>query len=109
MDNKGQYVEQVTDLPGNCGSPHFSHDGKKITFFADIYGNHDIFMMDFSGQNVERLTKHPAQDSYPSFSSDKRKILFHSNRSGKYQIYWIDLMNPLSYDELMDKLEEVVK
>jgi TolB protein len=108
MSLKGQLAEQITDLKANCGSPHYSHDGKKITFFADQKGNYDIYQMDSNGENLIQLTNDPLQDSYPSFSTDKRKIIFHSNQTGKFQIYWIDLMSPLSQDELIRNLEEKI-
>ena len=109
MDEKGANVQQLTNMPCDCGAPHFSHDGKKITLFANLFGNYDIFWMDETGNNIERLTNNPAQDGYPIFSSDKRKIVFHSNRSGKYQIYWIDLMSPLNYDQLVGALEQAIE
>jgi len=106
MDKKGELVEQLTSFEGNCGAPHFSHDGQKLTFFAEVNGNYDIYMMTITGEKLTRLTHHEAQDAYPCFSPDSKNILFHSNRTGKFQLYLIDLLNPLSYDDLVKQIEE---
>ena len=60
--------------------PVWSHDGKKIAFSSNRYGNFDVYVMDATGGKPERLTYHSAND-YPSdFTSDDTKIIFSSSR-----------------------------
>ncbi len=108
MNREGTVIEKLTSGQGNCGSPHLSHDGKYITFFNEVLGNYDIYMMHLSGEKLMRLTCDSAHDSYPRFAPDGKRILFHSDRTGKFQIYWIDVMNPLTYDEVLKVLDEKI-
>ena len=101
-------VEKLSTPRGHCGAPHLSHDGKRVTFFAEVQNNYDIYMMHLTGEKLTRLTCDSAQDSYPCFAPDGRRIIFHSNRNGKFQIFWIDLMNALTYDEVLKLLKEKI-
>ncbi|MBD3289709.1 DUF5050 domain-containing protein [candidate division KSB1 bacterium] len=108
MNTEGGETQQLTFREWNCGSPHLSHDEKRIVFFAEMNGNYDIYMMNTDGQKLVRLTHDPAQDAYPCFSPDEKRIIFHSNPTGKFQIYWIDLLNPLSRNQIVEKLEQKI-
>ncbi len=59
--------KKLTD--GGFGShcPHFSRDGKKIVFCADLQGpSWDIFIMDPDGKNIELLFENFSDDWTPS-------------------------------------------
>jgi len=60
--------------------PVWSHDGEKIAFSSDRYGNFDVFMMSKTGGRAERLTYHSSDDFVNDFSADNQQILFSSSR-----------------------------
>ncbi|MBN2010616.1 PD40 domain-containing protein [candidate division KSB1 bacterium] len=103
MDKLGKVFEQVVEFDGQCGSPHYSRDGKRIVFSADRNdGNYEIYTISVFGDKLTQFTNNSAQDGYPSFSPDGKRILFHSNRSGKYQLYAIEL-------EILSPREDVIQ
>ncbi|HEY4285942.1 MAG TPA: S41 family peptidase [Puia sp.] len=60
--------------------PVWSHDGKKIAFAGDRYGNFDIYIIPAKGGEPRRLTFHSA-DEYPyDFTGDDSSVLFGSVR-----------------------------
>ncbi len=60
--------------------PVWSHDGNKIAFASNRYGNFDVYVMNASGGKAHRLTYHSAND-YPSdFTADNTSITFSSSR-----------------------------
>ncbi len=60
--------------------PVWSHDGSKIAFASDRYGNFDVFVMPSTGGNATRLTFHSAGDLPSGFTHDDRAVLFSSSR-----------------------------
>jgi Tol biopolymer transport system component len=73
---------------GDACGPVWSHDGKKIAFYAFSMPhpsrNPAIWVMDSDGTNQKRLTEHGLS---PTWSPDNRRIAFASNRAGKFQIF----------------------
>lgn len=61
-------------------SPVWSHDGKKIAFASDRYGNFDVFVMPSTGGDGQRLTYHSAREVPSSFTADDSGILFMAAR-----------------------------
>jgi len=60
--------------------PVWSHDGKKIAFASNRYGNFDVYVMNATGGKAQKLTYHSADD-YPSdFSVDNGNVIFSSSR-----------------------------
>ncbi len=60
--------------------PVWSHDGSKIAFASDRYGNFDVFVMPAEGGEATRLTYHSRDDMPHSFSGDDQSVLFGSLR-----------------------------
>ncbi len=60
--------------------PVWSHDGGKVAFASDRYGNFDVFMMPAAGGTAERLTFHSASDIPTDFTPDDGAVTFASNR-----------------------------
>ncbi len=60
--------------------PVWSHDGQKIAFASDRYGNFDVFVMNAKGGSAERLTYHSAADLPSDFSTDNNSVIFTSSR-----------------------------
>src|SRR5947208_17035086 len=67
----------------SCG-PAWSHDGRKIAFYAfaltNPSRNPEIWLMNVDGSDMKRLTDHGMD---PSWSPDDRQIAFASNRENK--------------------------
>ncbi|HNX97993.1 MAG TPA: peptidase S41, partial [Candidatus Aminicenantes bacterium] len=61
-------------------SPVWSHDGQRIAFASDRFGNFDVFVMPAGGGEAVRLTWHSAADVPSSFSTDDQRVLFSSIR-----------------------------
>ncbi len=61
--------------------PVWSHDGKKIAFASDRFGNFDVFVIDANGGEPTRLTYNSAQDYPYDFSPDDSKVIFGTNRN----------------------------
>jgi uncharacterized protein YdcH (DUF465 family) len=86
-DGTGQ--QRLTKITsGDACGPVWSHDGKKIAFYAFSLPNPSrnpaIWVMDPDGSNVKRLTEHAVS---PTWSPDDRQIAFASDRAGKFQIF----------------------
>ncbi len=60
--------------------PVWSHDGAKISFASNRFGNFDVFVMDVNGGTPRRLTFH-SNDEFPyTFSSDDANVIFGGQR-----------------------------
>ena len=86
MDWNGKKLQTILNLPGVCGHPSFSPDGKKVVFHAFRNESHNIYSVDLAGKQVEKLYESEANDIKPMFSPDGRYVVFLSNVRGmKYQ------------------------
>ncbi|HWH62896.1 MAG TPA: hypothetical protein VNS50_06460, partial [Ginsengibacter sp.] len=61
--------------------PVWSHDGKKIAFASDRFGNFDVFVIDANGGQPTRLTFNSAADYPYDFSRDDSKVVFGTSRN----------------------------
>jgi len=61
--------------------PVWSHDGKKIAFASDRFGNFDVFVIDADGGEPTRLTYNSAADYPYDFSPDNSKVIFGTSRN----------------------------
>ncbi|MFT4682730.1 MAG: Tol biopolymer transport system component/C-terminal processing protease CtpA/Prc [Flavobacteriales bacterium] len=61
-------------------SPVWSHDGAKIAFASNRYGNFDVFVVDAKGGDEVRLTFNSAGDFPSDFATDNSHVLFSSAR-----------------------------
>ena len=68
-------------------APHFSPNGNKIIFQADIGGSAEVYVINTDGSNPVNLTNNPASDRIPRFNLDGSKIVFLSNREPTSQVY----------------------
>jgi len=60
--------------------PVWSHDGEKIAFASDRYGNFDVFVINASGGKATRLTHHSSADFPSDFTTDNSAVIFGSSR-----------------------------
>jgi len=58
----------------------WSHDGRKIAFASDRYGNFDVFVMPAEGGEAKRLTYHSNNEKPSSFTIDDTGIIFSALR-----------------------------
>lgn len=77
----GTHLQQLTDHPKIDSQPHFSPDGKWLTFMSEQSGNRDIWIMRIDGSHKIRLTYDPKMDIWPRWSPDGKKIVFGSQRN----------------------------
>lgn len=61
-------------------SPVWSHDGKRIAFASDRYGNADVFVMPSTGGIATRLTFHSAWETPSDFTADDSAVVFYGGR-----------------------------
>jgi Tol biopolymer transport system component len=92
MNVDGSDQKRITNInTGDACGPAWSHDGKKIAFYAFALSNPsrnpEIWVMDPDGSNQKRLTDHGLD---PSWSPDGRQIAFGSKRDGVFQIYAVN-------------------
>jgi len=89
MNSDGTDPKRLTNIgSGDACGPVWSHDGKKIAFYAfamvNPRRNPNIYVMDADGSNQKRLTERALE---PTWSPDGKQIAFASNRDGVFQIY----------------------
>ncbi len=78
--------------------PHFSREGKRLTYAAgrdDNPSNLDIFASDIASADITGATDtprtmDPARDDYANASPDDRTMVFISDRSGTPELYLMD-------------------
>jgi Tol biopolymer transport system component/C-terminal processing protease CtpA/Prc len=66
------------------GYPVWSHDGKKIAFASDRYGNFDVYVMQNDGGGVSRLTFNSDKDIPYDFTTDDQHVVFGTDRHDVY-------------------------
>lgn len=70
----------LTIHPAYDTRPVWSHDGKKIAFASDRFGNFDVYVISANGGEPARLTFNSASDIPQDFSQDNSKVIFSTNR-----------------------------
>ena len=66
------------------GYPIWSHDGRKIAFASDRYGDFDVFIMPATGGEPTRLTYNSARDIPYDFTPDDQNVVFGTDRHDIY-------------------------
>jgi tricorn protease len=61
-------------------NPVWSHDGQKIAFASDRYGNFDVFVMPAAGGQATRLTYHSAGEIPSDFTIDNQEVIYASSQ-----------------------------
>lgn len=57
-------------------NPVWSHDGQKLAYTSDLYGNFDVFIFDFKTRVSTRITYHSAKQVPWTFSPDDQYVVF---------------------------------
>jgi Tol biopolymer transport system component/C-terminal processing protease CtpA/Prc len=80
VETSGGLATPLTLHEAHDYMPVWSHDGTKIAFASNRYGNFDVYIMPSTGGKAERLTYHSSSDFPTDFSSDDGSVLFYSSR-----------------------------
>ena len=68
-----------------------------------VYGNHEVYVMDSDGTDPKNLSNNPAYDGQPDWSPNGQRIAFMSNRSGNYEIHVMNSLDGSSQKRLTRK------
>ena len=82
---KGGEAKQLTFHRAHDTSPVWSHDGSKIAFASDRFGNFDIYVMDSRGGEANRVTYHSSDETPATFTLDDSHIYFSALRQDHHQ------------------------
>ena len=95
VSRDGGGASRLTTGVGIQSDPHFSPDGRWVTFTGDYGGNPDVYVVSADGGVPRRLTYHPAYDQAIGWTPDGTRVLFASNRdafaSGVTNLYTVSL------------------
>jgi Tol biopolymer transport system component len=95
-------VRTRIDTGGTDACPHFSRDGKRLTYAASRTGGeygsnnnldlfaHDLSSDDTTGAHDAALTDDPARDDYGNASPDDTQMVFVSDREGNAELFLMD-------------------
>ncbi len=101
VDVSTKQVRPRISTPASDACPHFTHDGKTLTYASVAKGeeaadNEDLFAHDLTSTDErtdpddKRLTADPAVDDYANPSPDDKSIVFISHRDGNAELYVMD-------------------
>jgi len=80
ISTNGGEAKALTYNEAHDYMPVWSHDGTKISFASERFGNMDVFIIDATGGIPTRLTYHSAGELPYTFSADDKHILFGAQR-----------------------------
>ena len=95
-------VRTRIDTGGTDACPHFSRNGKRLTYAAARVGGqydfdtnldlfaHDLSSDDTTGAHDVALTDDPSRDDYGNASPDDSQMVFASDRDGNTELYLMD-------------------
>ena len=101
----GSREQHLNPSQYDCYSPVVSPDGKTIAFVSAREGDIEIYAMDANGTNERRITNGIGVSMQPAFSPDDSKLAFISDRSDNFQIYLMSLDQPITRNELAQRLQ----
>jgi len=82
VPKEGGDARRLTSNEGEESDPHFSPDGKLISFTGQYDGNTDVYLIPVEGGQPQRLTWHPGNDVVTGWTPDGKEVLFASTREG---------------------------
>ena len=85
----GSYRKHLTPQLGNSYIPHWSPNGKKITFSSEAFGMGEVIVIDSNGRKYNNITRNSITNESPSTVGNN--VLFVSKREGKPQVYAYNL------------------
>lgn len=108
MNADGTGAKRLTNFTtGDACGPVWSHDGKKIAFYAfaltNPRRNPEIWVMNPDGSDSKRLTDHGID---PAWSPNDRQIAYASNKERVFQIYIMNADGSNAHRITKDKGED---
>ena len=76
----GGEAKPLTFHPAHDYKPIWNHDGTKISFASDRFGNFDVYVIDANGGEPLRLTYHSNPEEPYSFTHDNHDVIFSGQR-----------------------------
>jgi Tol biopolymer transport system component/DNA-binding winged helix-turn-helix (wHTH) protein len=83
---------QLTHVRRHAGTPHWSPDGKWITFDCHMDDGPQVMIIDSEGRNLRQITHGATTNVVPSWSPDGRSIYFVSKRTGRFEV-WVHALD----------------
>ena len=80
VSRSGGTAVPLTLHEGHDFMPVWSHDGSRIAFASDRYGNFDVFVMPAEGGTATRITCHSSHDFPSDFNVADDQVIFTSSR-----------------------------
>ncbi|PLX20174.1 MAG: peptidase S41, partial [Salinivirgaceae bacterium] len=80
VSSEGGEAKPLTFHTAHDYEPVWSHDGSKICFASNRYGNFDLFIIEAKGGEAKRLTYHSNDEIPYTFSNDDKYIIFGGSR-----------------------------
>ena len=80
VSSEGGEAKALTFHEAHDYMPVWSHDGSKIAFASNRFGNFDVFVINVDGGNAKRLTFHSSNESPYSFTQDNKEVIFGAAR-----------------------------
>ncbi len=84
VSSKGGEAKPLTFHSAHDFMPVWSHDGTKISFASNRYGNFDVFIIHANGGKARRLTYHSANEYPYTFSQNDKQLIFGAARLDHY-------------------------
>jgi len=80
VSSAGGNAQPVTFHQAHDYNPVWSHDGKKLAFASNRFGNFDVFVVDAQGGDPLRLTYHSNPEIPFTFTADDKSVIFGGHR-----------------------------
>lgn len=78
-------------IDGDCVTPRWSADGRRIAFCSNRGGSWDIWIVDVATGDTVRLTDLPGDESSPVWSRDGRRVAFEADLGNGANVYAVDV------------------
>ncbi len=105
IDIDGKNEQHFNPNRYDCYNPTVSPDGKTIAYVSARDGDMEIYLIDADGKNPRRITGDIGVSIHPAFSPDGRHLAFVSDRSDTFHIYLMAFDEPVTREELVERLQ----
>ena len=89
----------------DCYNPTVSPDGQTIAYVSARDGDWEIYLIGTDGTNEQQITNDIGRSIQPAFSPDGRQLVFVSDRSDTFHIYLMSFDEPVTREDLVERLQ----